>query len=124
MMSAQPESFEAVRDRLEQIVDEVNAEGITLDQALSLYEEAVKLGLSACDLSEQGALEAAAQIDAQQGGSSSADVEGEASGPSAGSDSDASTTSVAEASAEADGAVSGEVRSTGANGLKADAGVR
>ena len=29
------------------------AEDISLDDALKLYEEAVKLGLSACDLSEQ-----------------------------------------------------------------------
>lgn len=60
-MSEQDGSFEAVRARLEQIVDEVNAEGITLDEALALYEEAVKLGLSACDLSEQDALDALGQ---------------------------------------------------------------
>lgn len=58
-MQGQPESFEAVKSRLEEIVDAVNAEGITLDEALSLYEEAVKLGLSVCDLSEQDALAAA-----------------------------------------------------------------
>lgn len=55
-MAAPQSSFEEVQARLEQIVDEVNAEGITLDEALALYEEAVKLGLSACDLSEQDAL--------------------------------------------------------------------
>lgn len=44
--------FEDVRARLEEIVDEVNAEDISLDDALKLYEEAVKLGLSACELSE------------------------------------------------------------------------
>lgn len=58
-MSAPEGSFEAVRTRLEEIVEEVNAEGISLDEALALYEEAVKLGLSACDLSEQDALAAA-----------------------------------------------------------------
>lgn len=58
-MEGQPESFEAVKSRLEEIVDAVNAEGISLEEALSLYEEAVKLGLSACDLSEQDALAAA-----------------------------------------------------------------
>ena len=49
-------SFEQLRNRLDEIVDEVNAEGISLDEALALYEEAVKLGLSACDLSEKDAL--------------------------------------------------------------------
>lgn len=53
-MAEQPTgSFEAVQARLNQIVDEVSAEDISLDDALKLYEEAVKLGLSACDLSEQ-----------------------------------------------------------------------
>lgn len=79
-MEGQPESFEAVKSRLEEIVDAVNAEGISLEEALSLYEEAVKLGLSACDLSEQDALAAAdsladepfgdageARVDAQEG---------------------------------------------------------
>lgn len=49
-------SFEQLRNRLDEIVDEVNTEGISLDEALALYEEAVKLGLSACDLSEKDAL--------------------------------------------------------------------
>lgn len=53
MADEQGRTFEAVHERLEQIVDEVAAEDITLDDALKLYEEAVKLGLSACDLSEQ-----------------------------------------------------------------------
>lgn len=46
-------NFEDVQTRLSQIVDEVSSEDISLDDALKLYEEAVKLGLSACDLSEQ-----------------------------------------------------------------------
>ena len=58
MAAPQNSSFDELRERLEQIVDEVNAEGITLDESLALYEEAVKLGLSACDMSEQDALEA------------------------------------------------------------------
>lgn len=64
-------SFDAVRNRLDEIVDAVNAEGISLDEALALYEEAVKLGLSACDLSELDVEEAAASEDAAalQGGS-------------------------------------------------------
>ncbi|MCI2241591.1 exodeoxyribonuclease VII small subunit [Adlercreutzia faecimuris] len=46
-------TFEAVRTRLDEIVDAVSAEDVTLDEALALYEEAVNLGLSACDLSEK-----------------------------------------------------------------------
>lgn len=53
MTDEQGRTFEAVHERLSQIVDEVAAEDISLDEALKLYEEAVKLGLSACDLSEQ-----------------------------------------------------------------------
>lgn len=45
-------TFEGMQSRLEEIVDEVNSEDISLDDALALYEEAVKLGLAACDLSE------------------------------------------------------------------------
>lgn len=53
MADAEGRTFEGVHERLSQIVDEVSAEDISLDDALKLYEEAVKLGLSACDLSEQ-----------------------------------------------------------------------
>lgn len=52
-MEADRPNFESVHERLNQIVEEVSAEDISLDDALKLYEEAVKLGLSACDLSEQ-----------------------------------------------------------------------
>ncbi len=45
-------TFEDMQARLEEIADEVSAEDISLDDALALYEEAVKLGLAACDLSE------------------------------------------------------------------------
>lgn len=55
-MERNDQSFEDVRSRLEEIVDEVNAEGVSLDDALKLYEEAVKLGLSACELSESDLL--------------------------------------------------------------------
>lgn len=76
-------SFEQLRSRLDEIVDEVNAEGISLDEALALYEEAVKLGLSACDLSEKDALailerpaaEEAAPADAQSAGGASVSPE-------------------------------------------------
>lgn len=53
MASAQEErSFDAVKERLDEIAEEVTREGLPLDEALALYEEAVQLGLAACDLSE------------------------------------------------------------------------
>ena len=54
MADEQGRTFEDVHERLSEIVDEVSAEDISLDDALKLYEEAVKLGLSACDLSGLG----------------------------------------------------------------------
>lgn len=53
MADEQGRTFEDVHERLSEIVDAVSGENISLDDALKLYEEAVKLGLSACDLSEQ-----------------------------------------------------------------------
>ena len=44
--------FESLKDRLEEIVQEVSRDDISLDDALALYEEAVNIGLSACDASE------------------------------------------------------------------------
>ena len=54
-MSENYTSYDDVSTRLNEILDEVNAEGVSLDEALALYEEAVQLGLRACDLSEEGA---------------------------------------------------------------------
>lgn len=48
------ESFESVKERLAEIVDAVSDDDLPLDQALSLYEEAVGLGLRASDLLEEG----------------------------------------------------------------------
>jgi len=50
----QPNKFESVRMRLEEIAREVDDESLSLDEALDLYEEAVKLGLQASDLLEAG----------------------------------------------------------------------
>ena len=55
--SQEERSFDDVKARLNEIAEQVNAEGISLDEALSLYEEAVALGLSACNLSEEDLLE-------------------------------------------------------------------
>ena len=48
------ESFEDVKGRLDQIVEAVSDDDLPLDEALSLYEEAVGLGLRASDLLEEG----------------------------------------------------------------------
>ncbi len=71
MSDSNATSYDQVRDRLDEIVEAVSAPGISLDEALALYEEAVKLGLSACDLSEEGAEELleqdAANLTTEQG---------------------------------------------------------
>ena len=54
-------SFEELKGRLDGIVEAVNDKDLPLDQALSLYEEAVGLGLRASDLLEQGIDEASVQ---------------------------------------------------------------
>lgn len=54
-------SFEELKSRLDEIVEAVNDKDLPLDQALSLYEEAVGLGLRASDLLEQGIDEASVQ---------------------------------------------------------------
>ena len=46
------DSFEAVKTRLDEIVDAVSNDELALDDALALYEEAVGLGLRASDLLE------------------------------------------------------------------------
>lgn len=53
------DSFESVKERLDEIVEAVGDEELSLDDALALYEEAVGLGLRASDLLEEN-------IDAQQ----------------------------------------------------------
>ena len=46
--------FESVKARMAEIADAVDDEGLSLDEALDLYEEAVALGLKASDLLEVG----------------------------------------------------------------------
>lgn len=79
-MSDAPQGFDAMKSRLDEIVDEVSAEGISLDEALALYEEAVKLGLSACDVSEADILSGEQEEPAGEAGSESASAS-EAEGP-------------------------------------------
>lgn len=87
MPSASFDTFDEVRDRLDEIVEAVNAPDITLDAALALYEEAVKLGLAACDLSEEGAEELMAE---ESGADTAADASGDRpAGQQAGQSADA-----------------------------------
>lgn len=89
MSDSNAASYNQVRDRLDEIVEAVSAPGISLDEALALYEEAVKLGLSACDLSEEGAEELleqdAANLTTKQGDQADqADASDDQSSPSQG----------------------------------------
>ena len=76
----QPNEFESVKARLEEIAAAVDDENLSLDEALDLYEEAVKLGLQASDLLEVGivveeeAIEGADAAPAAGDASSSDDV--------------------------------------------------
>ncbi len=62
-----PQSFEDMKLRLDQIVAAVSDEDLPLEDALSLYEEAVGIGLAASRIMEEGI---AAQDDAAQASSS------------------------------------------------------
>ncbi len=74
-MALEPkDSFESLKSRLDEIVEAVSDDSLPLDEALTLYEEAVGLGLRASDLLEEGiderrAAEALAADDAPQAGS-------------------------------------------------------
>lgn len=49
--------MEAVNERLKQIADSVSDESLPLEDALSLYEEAVGLGMKASELIESDILQ-------------------------------------------------------------------
>lgn len=53
-MDNQSSSFEEIQTRLQEIVDAVQDDSLPLDDALTLYEEAVQLGLRASALLEEG----------------------------------------------------------------------
>lgn len=59
-------SFEQVKERLDQIVDLVKDDSLPLEEALSLYEEAVSLGLNASNLMEEGIAARNAQLEAEE----------------------------------------------------------
>ena len=54
------DSYDQVKQRLDQIFEDVKSEDMPLDDALALYEEAVKLGLRASELIEDDTLGAGA----------------------------------------------------------------
>ena len=47
------ENFTDIKERLDEIVQAVSEDGMPLDDALALYEEAVKLGMRVSSLMEQ-----------------------------------------------------------------------
>lgn len=54
MESQAPQTFEDIKARLDEIVAAVSDEGLPLDEALGLYEEAVGIGLTASRIMEEG----------------------------------------------------------------------
>lgn len=80
-------SFDQVKARLDEIVDAVGSSEMPLDEALSLYEEAVGLGLRASELLEEN-IEAR---DAEAGAGAAGETE------AAGPDAEASATAAAQA---------------------------
>lgn len=76
MESQAPQTFEDIKARLDEIVAAVSDEELPLDEALSLYEEAVGIGLTASRIVEEGIAaevpeSAEAQASADSGTSSS-----------------------------------------------------
>lgn len=59
----QPQTVEALKVRLDEIVEQVNDDTLPLDQALDLYEEAVSLGLQVSHLLEQDIANKNAELD-------------------------------------------------------------
>lgn len=76
MESQAPQTFEDIKARLDEIVAAVSDEELPLDEALSLYEEAVGIGLTASRIVEEGIAakepeSAEAQVSSDSGTSSS-----------------------------------------------------
>ena len=100
----QSNDFEAVKARLEEIANAVDDESLSLDEALDLYEEAVKLGLQASNLLETGiVIEDEPEPEAPASTGASTDASADAS-TSASADAGASA-GASEASTSADASV-------------------
>lgn len=102
MASNSYDTFEAVQNRLDEIVDAVGDESLPLDEALALYEEAVNLGLRGSDLLEEN-IEA---FDAQQAAAAS-DVDESVADTAAAEGADADDDAAASTMPEAAEAVEG-----------------
>ena len=72
-------SFDDIKSRLDEIVEAVNADDISLDEALDLYEEAVNLGMRASELIEEGEEEKEEEEAFGEEAEADADAPGEAS---------------------------------------------
>lgn len=81
--AAEAETFEEVKARLDEIVERVSDEGLPLEEALGLYEEAVALGLQASRIMEEGIAERDAAQLGEAGASAPAAAEGEGASASA-----------------------------------------
>lgn len=90
MSNSEEQTFEQVNDRLKEIVAQVEDESMPLDDALDLFEEAVKLGTRAStlleeDIAARNAAEdavdevAAEQADQEQGPAADSSVVADAS---------------------------------------------
>lgn len=108
-MSDMPQDFEAMKSRLDEIADEVSAEGISLDEALALYEEAVKLGLSACDVSEADIL---VPEEAEEGNEGAAEAPADDASAQEDAAAVADAVAVAEAVEASEGTVAGVTEET------------
>lgn len=51
-MAEMPQDFPSIKERLDRIAEEVAVPDIPFDEALALFDEAISLGLAACDMSE------------------------------------------------------------------------
>ncbi len=49
---AQTRTFDEIESRIDEISERVSNEETSLDEALSLFEEAVKLGMQACEITD------------------------------------------------------------------------
>ena len=76
--SEQPNDFESVKKRLEEIADAVDDESLPLDDALDLFEEAVSLGLKVSDFVEEGIVVEDEDMQAEPPGGESVDEQAQA----------------------------------------------
>ena len=79
-MPKEYENFQDVKTRLDEIVDAVSDDSLSLDELLPLYEEAVKLGSRASELIEQAQEDFNAAAGEGDGAAAGEGVAGEGAG--------------------------------------------